>query len=347
MNKKKQIRVLIADDSALMRILIGDIIKTDTSIEVVGQASNGRSAYWMTKDLKPDVVLMDITMGEYDGLYGVTKIMEVCPTPIIILSAVGNTDMDPIMKALELGAIDYLNKPAKNRVNMHEVRTELIDKIKVASEVMVQQLVTEAVSTNVHEHSFSEEVAYSCIVVGASTGGPRAIEKILTHLPKNLTVPIIIAQHMPASFVNSFAQRLNLLTPLTVTVATKGTLVQAGHVFLAPGNANLVVRLTDGAIVFGLTAEQFRPYNNPSIDGLMFSIASVYKQKAIGVLLSGMGRDGAMGLKAIKDAGGYTIAQNEASCIVYGMPRAALNKNAVRELVHLDDIAGFLVSCLS
>lgn len=348
MNKDKQINVLIADDSALMRILIKDIIKTDQNIHIVGEATNGRTAYHLTKELKPDVVLMDITMGEYDGIYGVSEIMKSCPTPIVILSAIGNVDMNPIMRSLELGAIDYLNKPAKNRVNMDEVKVELIKKIKIASEVELKLLVEKDTILNVHEHAFGMQASYDCIVLGASTGGPRAIEKILTQLPKNLTVPVVIAQHMPASFVASFAARLNQLTPLNVTLASKGIPLTAGNVFLAPGNANLVVRQDENnTVVFGVTTEQFGAYNNPSVDGLMLSIAAVYKNRAIGVVLTGMGKDGAEGLKAIKEVGGYTLAQSEESCIVYGMPRAAMNNKAVRQLVHLEEIAGFLVSCLA
>ncbi|BDS09781.1 chemotaxis-specific protein-glutamate methyltransferase CheB [Aureispira anguillae] len=347
MDSKKQINVLVADDSALMRILISDIIEKDKSIHVIGQVNNGKAAYWSTKELKPDVVLMDMTMGEYDGIYGVTKIMEDCPTPIIILSAVGNTDMEPIMKSLELGAIDYLNKPAKNRVNMNEVKVALINKIKMASQIVLPQPDKSDHAVNINEHSFGSEISYDCIVLGASTGGPRAIEKILTQLPRNLTVPVIIAQHMPASFVASFAERLNLLTPLNVVVASNEAVVEGGNVYLAPGDANLVVIKKGGTMVFGSTSKLFLAYNNPSVDGLMLSVAKAYKHKAIGIVLTGMGKDGSIGLKAIKDAGGYTIAQSEASCIVYGMPKAAWANGAVQQMVHLDEIAGFLVSCLA
>lgn len=347
MNNKKQIRVLVADDSALMRILINDIINTDPDIQVVGQANNGKTAYLLTQELKPDVVLMDVNMGEYDGIYGVIEIMEHCPTPIIILSSIGNVDMNPILQALELGAIDYLNKPAKNRVNMDEVKQDLIEKIKVASTIDLEELLDKPVAVNIHEHSFDNATAYDCIVLGASTGGPRAIERILTQLPKNLTIPVVIAQHMPASFVPAFASRLNQLTPLEVSVAKQGSILAAGHVYLAPGDINLTVEYKRENYIFGITEQQFISYNNPSIDALMLSISVAYKGRAIGVLLTGMGKDGAIGLKAMRVAGSYTIAQSEASCIVYGMPKAAVQSDAVEQVVHLDEIAAFLVSCLA
>lgn len=347
MNKKKQIRVLVADDSALMRILINDIINTDPDIQVVGQANNGKTAYLLTQELKPDVVLMDVNMGEYDGIYGVIEIMEHCPTPIIILSSIGNVDMNPILQGLELGAIDYLNKPAKNRVNMDEVKHDLIEKIKVASTINLEELLDKPLAVNINEHSFDNATSYDCIVLGASTGGPRALERILTQLPKNLTIPVVIAQHMPASFVPAFASRLNQLTPLEVSVAKQGSILAAGHVYLASGDINLTVECKRENYIFGATTQQFLAYNNPSIDALMLSIAEAYKGRAIGVLLTGMGKDGAIGLKAMKVAGSYTIAQSEASCIVYGMPKAAVQSDAVKQVVHLDEIAAFIVSCLA
>jgi two-component system chemotaxis response regulator CheB len=345
--KKKQVRVLVADDSALMRILINDIINTDPDIHVVGQANNGKTAYLLTEELKPDVVLMDVNMGEYDGIYGVIEIMKHCPTPIIILSSIGNVDMNPILQGLELGAIDYLNKPAKNRVNMDEVKQDLIEKIKIASTVDLTEVLDKPVTKNIHEHSFGNVASYECIVLGASTGGPRALERILTQLPKNLTIPVVIVQHMPASFIPAFASRLNQLTPLEVGVAKEGDRLVAGNVYLAPGDVNLTIEYKHKNYVFARTEQQFLAYNNSSIDALMLSVAKAYKEKAIGVVLTGMGKDGALGLKAMKVAGSYTIAQSEASCIVYGMPKAAVQSEAVEQVVHLDEIAAFLVSCLA
>lgn len=347
MNEKKQIRVLVADDSALMRILINDIINTDPDIHVVGQANNGKTAYLLTQKLKPDVVLMDVNMGEYDGIYGVIEIMENCPTPIIILSSIGNVDMNPILQGLELGAIDYLNKPVKNRVNMDEVKQDLIEKIKVASTVDLEEVRIKAVPVNSYEHSFDDETSYDCIVLGASTGGPRALELILTQLPQNLTIPVVIAQHMPASFIPAFADRLNQVTPLKVGVAEKGKELLAGNIYLAPGDVNIGIERNKKRYVFTTIEQQFLAYNNPSIDGLMLSVAKAYGAKAIGVVLTGMGKDGSIGLKAMKEAGSYTVGQSEMSCIVYGMPKAAVQNGAVTQVVHLEEIAPFLVSCLA
>jgi two-component system chemotaxis response regulator CheB len=342
------IQVLVADDSALMRVLIKQIINADAAVEVIGEATDGHSAFEQTRALKPDVVLMDLTMGDYNGQYGITKIMRYCPTPIVILSAMGNVDMTPILEALSLGAIDYLNKPAKNRVNMEEVKQVLIDKIKVASRAKVRAAVAVPAVVNSFSHSFNRQgLPYDCIVLGASTGGPRAIEQILTQLPQNLAVPVLIAQHIPASFAQSFAARLNELTPLEVQLAPLDQSPQVGGVYLASGLDNLAVERRGKRVYFKRTKEKGLHYNNPSVDVLMASVAEVYQSRAIGCLLTGMGKDGAMGLKAIRSVGGYTLAQNEASCVVFGMPKAAAQIGAVEQLVHLKDIAGFLVSCLS
>lgn len=348
MDNATPIKVLIADDSALMRLLIQQIIGADPSIEVIGHATDGRTAYLKTLELQPDVVLMDLTMGDYDGQYGVEQIMQHCPTPIIILSAMGNIDMTPILEALSLGAIDYLNKPAKNRVNMKEVEQVLINKIKVAHKAEVTRTGPIPVVANSFKHSFDEQaLGYDCIVLGASTGGPRAIEYILTQLPENLAVPVFIVQHIPASFAQSFAARLNELTPLVVQLAPIGESPKAGHVYLASGQDNLGVERRGKRVYFMKTTEKSLHYNNPSVDVLMTAVANVYQSRAIGCLLTGMGKDGATGLKAIRLAGGYTLAQNEASCVVFGMPKAAESIGAVGQMVHLNDIPGFLVSCLS
>lgn len=348
MTKTTPIRVLIADDSALMRILITDIIEEDPIVDVVGQANNGQTAFLMTQQLRPDVVLMDLNMGDYDGQYGVAQIMQYCPTPVVILSSLGNVDMNPILETLRLGAIDYLNKPAKNRMDLKEVQQQLLEKIKMASQVEVNVVKEAPRFINYHKHSFDKEsLPYDCVVIGASTGGPHALEAVLTQLPQNFAVPIYIVQHIPANFASSFAERLNGLTPLEVQLATYGTTPEVGAVYLASGVGNLCIKRKGKRVVFEQTYDRSLYYNHPSIDVMMTSVAGVYGKRAIGVLLTGMGRDGASGLKAIRNAGGYTIAQSEETCVVYGMPKIAVEQDAVEQVVHLPQIAGFLVSCLA
>lgn len=341
------IRVLIADDSVFMRILIKDILEEDKSINVIVQAKDGKEAFEMCKFHKPDVVLLDMNMGEYDGIYGVKKIMESCPTPIIILSALGNTDMSSVMEALSLGAVDYLNKPVNNATNIREVGAPLIEKVKEAAQIHLKKHIHVQPIINVNPHSFTEQLNYDVIVIGSSTGGPTAVETVIKNLPGNLTIPVLIAQHMPSNFVPSFATRLDALTPLEVAMARKDDVVEKGKILIAPGSRNIIVKRENNKVVIDYTIQRYKDFNFPSVTGLMLSVAEVYGNRCIGVILTGMGRDGSEGMKAIKDAGGYTIAQNEESCVVYGMPRAAVEGGFIKQIVPLNEIGSFLVSCLS
>jgi len=346
-HKKSQIKVLIVDDSALMRLLVKSIIEKDPEIVVVGQASDGLSAVAMTKKHQPDVILMDIIMGDYDGLYGIQEIMRDMPSPIIVLSAKGNTNKGSILEALSSGAVDYINKPIKNAVGMHDIATELIHKIKVASSNKLPTTIP--ARTNTLPHTFSDNLPYNIVLIGASTGGPSAIEHILRNIPSNWSIPIIITQHMPDNFIHLFAKRLDTLTSIPVKVAKEyEEVLQQGIIYLIQGKSNsTLTRDTSGTIYIRHTDQQFEAYNSPSIDAIMLSAAAIYKEKAIGVLLSGMGRDGAAGLAKIYKNGGYTITQSRDTCVIYGMPKVANEMGVVCKIVPLKDIGNFLVGCLT
>lgn len=342
------IRVLLADDSGLMRLLVTDILKSDNDIKVVATASNGKDAFEKTIKHTPDVVVIDINMGEYDGLYGIEKIMEAQPTPIVILSAVGNNDFPVIEKALKLGAVDYINKPAKNNTKIKEVESELIQKIKTAANANIKAKdVINEVKRNNYSHTFTN-LNYDVVVIGSSTGGPGAIESLIKKLPENMAVPILIAQHMPSNFVPSFASRLNDLSPLDISMARKGDILKPGSILIAPGSRNMIVgRNANGEVQIDFISKTFSEFNHPSIDCLMLSVVEIFGNRAIGVILTGMGKDGAMGMKAIKETGGYTIAQNKETCVVFGMPREVINNGDANSIVPISEIGGFIVSCLS
>jgi two-component system chemotaxis response regulator CheB len=345
---KKTIRVLLVDDSGLMRLLVADILKSDEEIDVIANASNGKDAVKKTKQFKPDVVVMDMNMGEYGGLYGIQNIMETQPTAIVILSAVGNNDFPVIEKGLKLGAVDYVNKPAQNNTKVKEVEQELIQKIKIAASanIKVKDVVNE-IKTNNNSHTFSE-LNYDVVVIGSSTGGPGAVESLIKKMPDNMAVPVIIAQHMPSNFVPSFASRLNDLSPLNISMARRGDILKPGCVLIAPGSRNMIIeRNENGEVQVNFTSKVFKEFNYPSVDCLMLSVAETYGNRAIGVILTGMGRDGAMGMKAIKESGGYTIAQNKETCVVYGMPKEVIDNGNANSVVPLPEIGGFIVSCLS
>lgn len=343
------IRILIVDDSLFMRYLTADILKNAGGFDIVDYARDGKEAAEKCCLLKPDVVIMDMLMGEYDGIMGVKLIMEKCPTPIIILSALGSTDMEPIMQALKLGAIDYHHKPDRSSKDIKENDDELINKVKAASNVKLTEYIknTKDIKENIYQHTFSGNLNYDVIVIGSSTGGPTAVESVLTRLPGNLSVPVLIAQHMPENFVPSFAARLDQLTPLNVSMAKKDDILEPGKVLIAPGSRNMIVRQNEnGKVVCDFTAKRYKEFNFPSITGLMLSVAEVYGKRAIGIVLTGMGKDGAEGLKAIIDGGGYTIAQSKETCVVYGMPKEAVEIGAVKKVVPLNEIGQFVVSCL-
>lgn len=345
----ENINILIADDSLFMRHLTADIFKNAGGFNIVDYARDGKEAAEKCCLLKPDVVIMDMLMGEYDGVLGVKMIMEKCPTPIIILSALGATDMEPILQALKIGAIDYHHKPDRSSKDIKDNDDELISKVRAASLVTLKDYVknTKDITKNINQHTFSANLNYDVIVIASSTGGPTAVESVLTRLPGNLSVPVLIAQHMPENFIPSFAARLDNLTPLNVVAAKKDDVLEAGKVFIAPGYGNMIVRKDrNGKVVCDFTTDRFKEFNNPSATCLMLSVAQVYGARAIGIVLTGMGKDGMDGAKAIRDNGGYTIAQSKETCAVFGMPRAAIEIGAIEKVVPLNEIGLFVVSCL-
>jgi two-component system chemotaxis response regulator CheB len=333
-----KIKVIIADDSGFMRLLISDILAKDPQIDVIDTAKDGKEALEKTKILKPDVLLLDMLMPEYDGVYAVREIMKSVPTPIVILSSLGHSNINPIMECLELGAFDYLNKPNKNSAGLRGIDSQIIAKVKQAAVVDMGKL---------KEKEKSDKLPYDIITIGSSTGGPSAVEQVITKLPSNLAVPVIIVQHMPENFVPSFATRLNDLIPLEVKVGMKDMVLEPGKVIIAPGHRNMIVAQKGSEVVIDFTTKKYKDYNHPSVNALMESVAEVYGGRSIGVILTGMGRDGTLGMKAIKEKGGYTIAQNKETSVVYGMPREAVESGCIDSIIPVYDIGGFLISCLS
>ncbi len=338
----KKIRTVVIEDSGLMRIMISDALRADPLIEVVGTAVNGQEGVDKVLKLLPDVVVTDMVMPEYDGLYAVRNIMAKAPIPIILLSSLDRTT-GAVFDALEAGALDFIDKPA-GKVEFNKSIQRLLKVIKAASNADNLKGVT--ARENHATHSFSGILPYHVIVIGASTGGPSALESIILRLPSNLRVPVIIAQHMPARFIEAFAERLGKLVPLKVVVAKSNEVLRGGEIYLVPGTKNMVVRRDErGLVRFYYSKRQYKEFNSPSIDCIMESVASTYGEKAIGVILTGMGRDGSNGLLQIKEAGGLTVAQDAQSCVVNGMPQAARDRGAAGHVVDLREIPGFIMSC--
>jgi two-component system chemotaxis response regulator CheB len=342
-----RIRTLLIDDSAFMRKVIGDIIRNDDSLDLVGVANDGRQGSAMALELKPDVVITDMVMPDYDGMYVVQSLMEKQPMPIILLSSLEKSDTR-IFDALQSGAFEFIDKPADpDMVRLGNYR--LVDLIREASRTDISLLkARQLAKKNSHAHTFTSTTSYDIIAIGASTGGPGAVELIVNNLPRNLNIPVVIAQHMPARFLETFSARLNEHSPLPVKLTSKGETLKGGVVYIATGESNTRIEnnLISGLPMITFTSKKYDEFNFPSVDCLFESVADVYGNRSIGVILTGMGKDGMVGLKKIKSLGGFTIAQDEESSVVYGMPKAAADFDAVRQIVKLKEIPGFIVSCL-
>lgn len=346
----EKIKTLLIEDSGLMRILIADLLRSDPEITVLDTASNGKEGIEKVRLYNPDVVITDMVMPEYDGVYVVQRVMEDMPRPVVLLSALEKTN-PKVFDALEAGAFDFVDKPKENVATQLKKGTyPLLAMVKEAASSNALSLINQRVRRkNNHTHTFDQQLNYDIIAIGASTGGPGAIEVILKKLPSNLSIPVIIAQHMPERFLESFAVRLDKNTPLTVKLAQNGDLLQGGVIYIAPGHSNTKVGIhpSKGVPFINFSRRKYKEFNYPSVDCLFESIAAVYANKALGVILTGMGKDGTVGSKAIVQAGGFTVAQDEESSVVFGMPKNAWAAGAVKQIVKLQEIPGFVVSCLS
>lgn len=338
-----KIRTLLIDDSGFMRIFLSDLLRRDQRIEIAATASNGHDGVEKAKSLRPDVVITDMVMPQYDGLYVVQQLMRDMPVPIILLSSLDRTD-PKIFDALKEGAFDFLDKP--QRSDAAQGYHPLTNMINEASAVDYQKLRGKREQKNIHAHTFEADINYDVVVIGASTGGPGAVETIVNKLPCNLTVPVIVAQHMPERFIESFATRLASATGLHVSVARDEEEVRMDRIYLVPGSANTRLVRSDSKVIMKFTYDRYREFNHPSIDCLFESAATVYGRRAIGVVLTGMGKDGTKGLQKMKAAGGLTIAQDESTSVVFGMPKSAFECGAASHLIPVNEISNFIVSAL-
>lgn len=341
-----KLQTLIVDDSAFMRLLLSDVLSSDPGLEVIGTAKDGLEAVQLTLKYRPDVIVMDMEMGEYNGIYAIKHIMEQCPTPIMILSSVGNTNLEPIFDALRLGAVDYMNKPVRGGSKIRTMDQELIRRLKGINKARPQIVKN---NLQVQKSTPKEKVSserFQMLVIGASTGGPSAVEQVIISMQDQVDVPIVICQHMPPNFIDPFVRRINSRTPLNVVLGVPGMEPRKGNVIICPGDTNLEFkrRGKSGKVQLVDSEKTFKEYNNPSINAIMLSAASVYGEASLGVLLTGMGKDGAKGMKAISESGGLTVAQDETSCVIFGMPKAAIETAKVDQVLDIKEIGAYLIS---
>ncbi len=333
------IKVLIVDDSRVMRSSISRILSKDNSFEIVGTAQDGREAVEKAESLKPDVITMDVEMPVMNGIEALKKIMEKDPVPVIMMSSLTKEGAEITMEALNLGACDFVTKDFANFGTLASRETEIITKVKNVARNKVRFLLRKLdVSRKPVVVNPEKKVRHEVLAIGASTGGPPALQHILTRLPGGFPVPVVIAQHMPKIFTQSFSQRLDTVSQLQVKEAEEGETLKAGIVYIAPGDRHMALKRKGNtvSIQFNETAQYIY---RPSVDLLMGTTAAAYDRQSFGVILTGMGNDGVVGMKEMKTKGGYIIAQDEETCVVYGMPRAVVMANLADAVLPIDKIS--------
>jgi len=341
---KKPVRVLVVDDSALMRKLIPQMLAADDSIEVVGTAMDGTFALKKIEELKPDVVTLDLEMPGMNGIDTLKEMMRRHPVPVIVVSSHSIEGASITLKALGLGAFDFVTKPKDASSHMAETARELIAKVKMAPQCKLRPKLLPPVPLQPDKAApTSRATAPTRVVaIGVSTGGPQAMEFLLSQLPASFPGTILVVQHMPEGFTDMFARRLDELCPMRVKEAQSGDVLEAGRVLICPGSRHLKAKRLPLGDVAILSDEERVNGHRPSVNVLFRSVAEEFRSQAVGVLMTGMGDDGAEGLGAMKKAGSMTIAQSEDSCVVFGMPKAAIERGYAQRIVALDVLSATL-----
>ncbi|MCK5424156.1 MAG: chemotaxis response regulator protein-glutamate methylesterase [Emcibacter sp.] len=342
----KKIKLLIIDDSYLIRTMIRSIISTDPSIDVIGEAADPFEARDKIKQLNPDVVTLDVEMPKMDGLSFLEKIMSLRPMPVVMVSTLTQKGADITLRALELGAVDYVAKPLDQDLTV--VGHELIQKIKIASTARIRQSGRQKPSDRAHKPMVSPEFySRKLIAIGSSTGGVESLYEIILRLPDNCP-PVIIAQHISKGFSERFAIRVNKTCSINVKEAVHGEKLLAGTVYIGQGGKHITVKRSGYSLICHVAEDTEGESYRPSVDRLFCSVADVIGPEAVGVILTGMGKDGSLGLLNMRNSGAATLGQDEASSIVYGMPKAAMMAGAVERQVALSQMAREIIqSCAS
>jgi two-component system, chemotaxis family, protein-glutamate methylesterase/glutaminase len=372
-----KIRVLVVDDSAFMRKIVSDLLSQDPQIEVIDKARNGMDGVNKIRELVPDVVTMDIEMPVMNGLDALEFLMKHNPIPVVMLSSLTQEGAVETMKALELGAVDFVPKPSGAiSLDIYKVKEQLIQKVKTASKAKVnctvvrspsiaQDYLTKSVIKgkndgskailyqtpveDINNNSKDQSFISNILLVGTSTGGPKALQILLTSLPANFQASILIVQHMPPGFTKSLSQRLDSLSSIRVVEAEDSMPLQTGVAYIAPGDFHMqIVKNKHGRIVISLNQNEPRGGHRPSVDVLFESAARIYHPSKFAVILTGMGNDGNDGMQALKSTGCIeTIAEDESTCVVFGMPRAAILSGNIDRILPLDQIGPYLVKTLN
>lgn len=341
-----RIRVLIVDDSAFMRTALARMVASEPDMIVAGTACNASDAFEKIASLDPDVVTLDVAMPGLDGFGVLRRIMMLFPRPVIMVSANTEADAEATFAALSAGAFDYVPKQlSATSLEIIHIHADLVAKIRAAAHSRHKRPPQSIPTVDQTKSS----VIPAIVAMGVSTGGPRALEQILPRFPADLPVPILIVQHMPPGFIRSFAERLDQLSSIKVCEGTNRAIVRPGVAYIAPAGLHMRVtsRLSDSRSLITLDNRPADAEHIPSVDILMKSVAQVFTHRAIGVIMTGMGSDGAEGMTEIFNQGGFTIGQDESSCAVYGMPRACAERRVLSRVVPLSDIPIHIVQAVT
>ena len=346
----KKTRVLVVDDSALIRGVMTELLSSDPDLEVVGTAQDPYIARDKIKTLTPDVLTLDVEMPKMDGLTFLQKIMAGHPMPVVMVSSLTESGCETTLRALEIGAVDFITKPKIDvQHNMNELSQEITSKVKAAAAATVKKRVPTVESAErireLASQSSMIKTTDAIIAIGASTGGTEALKDLLEVLPPN-TPPIVITQHMPERFTKTFANRLNELCQISVKEAEEGDSVLPGQALLAPGNYHMELRRSGARYHVSLNQNGAVNRHRPSVDVMFQSVARYAGANSLGVILTGMGNDGAAGMLEMKKVGAFNLAQDEASCVVFGMPKEAIKAGGVDKVLPLIELPSAILSAL-
>ena len=377
------IRVLIADDSAFMRKVLSDLFKSQSDFEVVGTAVNGQDAIEKVKKFQPDVLTLDVIMPVMDGLNALAVIMEQCPLPVVMVSSTTQKGTNETIRALALGAVDFVSKAGGAISKIDTIKDEILAKCRLAAKTHARRnfavskplvykpstnteptnrrvevrrrtglvlgqkpTITRTPSTTAPVRKIIPGTGKKLVVIGTSTGGPQALQTVITRLPGNLPCGVVVVQHMPAGFTKSLAERLNSISSIAVKEAEHDEIIRPGQVYIAPGDYHLrIVPAGGGERKIALSQEPRVGNLRPTVN-YMFDSASQFGRDLVSVIMTGMGSDGCEGMKKVKATGGYSIAQDENSCVVYGMPKAVVDAGLADEIRPLDKIAEAIVDAV-
>lgn len=349
MNSNSVIKVIVVDDSAFMRKSLSMMLEQDPEIKVIATARDGAEAIEKIKTLKPDIVTLDIEMPRMDGLTALKIIMKESPVPVLMVSSLTTEGANATLEALKLGAVDFIPKQLSYvSLDIIKIKDELIQKVKsiVKSKYIRHKIYKHNVEIS-EELKFKKVVKdFEIVAIGVSTGGPLALQEVLPRIPGNFPAGIVIAQHMPPNFTKILADRLNSVSKIEVREAQDGDVLKPGVALIAQGGKNLIFESNFGKKVVKIVDKPETVYR-PSVDVMMSSASEIFEDRVLAVIMTGMGRDGLEGLKKVKAKGGYIIAQNEETCVVYGMPKAVVDANLADSIIPLDKIGEVIVSIVS